>query len=346
MYSELVGEEGICGRFNADQFACLLEHQEYTDQLFVQAEAQLNALSNTKSVVVKWGIYPVRDRATSVEQMCDRAFLAAHSIKGQYAKHFAVYDDNLRNKLLREQAITDSMEKALAEKQFFIYLQPKYTIQDDRLAGAESLVRWNHPEWGLQSPAVFIPLFERNGFITRLDQYVWDKVCAVMQSWKNRGLPPLPVSVNVSRADIYNADLTAVLMGLLQKYELPPASLHLEITESAYTENPRQIIETVSHLRELGFVVEMDFGAVAQGAGRGAKAGQPHQPAIGREQRSRQGQHIAALHIRHIQPLQVDGGTVAGFRHFYGFPVALQAAGSGSEFFREQFQRVAHFDRA
>ena len=82
-----------------------------------------------------------------------------------------------------------------------------------------------------------------------------------MQSWKNRGLPPLPVSVNVSRADIYNADLTAVLMGLLQKYELPPASLHLEITESAYTENPRQIIETVSHLRELGFVVEMDdFG--------------------------------------------------------------------------------------
>ena len=94
-----------------------------------------------------------------------------------------------------------------------------------------------------------------------------------------------------------------------------------------------------------GFVVEMDFGAVAQGAGRGTKAGQPYQPAIGREQRSRQGQHVAALHIRHIQTLQVDGGTVAGFRHFHGFPVALQAAGAGSEFFREQFQRVAHFDR-
>ena len=135
------------------------------------------------------------------------------------------------------------------------------------MSGAEALVRWNHPEWGLQSPAVFIPLFERNGFITRLDQYVWDKGCAVMQSWKNRGLPPLPVSVNVSRADIYNADLTAVLMGLLQKYELPPASLHLEITESAYTENPRQIIETVSHLRELGFVVDSDVTVISEIAG-------------------------------------------------------------------------------
>ncbi|RZT02570.1 EAL domain-containing protein [Cuneatibacter caecimuris] len=261
MYSELVGEEGICGRFNADQFACLLEHQEYTDQLFVQAEAQLNALSNTKSVVVKWGIYPVRDRATSVEQMCDRAFLAAHSIKGQYAKHFAVYDDNLRNKLLREQAITDSMEKALAEKQFFIYLQPKYTIQDDRLAGAESLVRWNHPEWGFMSPAEFIPLFEKNGFITRLDQFVWVETCKVLRRWLDQGYQPIPISVNVSRADVYQADLADILLRLIQKYSLPPSLLHLEITESAYTENPEQIIHTVGNLRELGFIIEMDdFG--------------------------------------------------------------------------------------
>lgn len=261
-YTALTEGRGICSHFHADQFACIIEHNwDYTETMFQDSCSRINLLSQSQNIVMKWGIYRVEDRNVSVERMCDRALLAVRSIKGMYKKFFAYYDDELRSKLLQEQEIVDSMESALAQGQFEIYLQPKYRLKDNRMSGAEALVRWNHPEWGLQSPAVFIPLFERNGFITRLDQYVWDKVCAVMQSWKNRGLPPLPVSVNVSRADIYNADLTAVLMGLLQKYELPPASLHLEITESAYTENPRQIIETVSHLRELGFVVEMDdFG--------------------------------------------------------------------------------------
>lgn len=117
---------------------------------------------------MKWGIYTVEDRGVPVEQMCDRALLAARSIKGQYGKYFAAYDDQLRGKLLREQAIIDNMESALAQGQFQVYLQPKYRIRDSRLAGAEALVRWAHPEWGLQSPAEFIPLFERNGFITKL----------------------------------------------------------------------------------------------------------------------------------------------------------------------------------
>ena len=97
--------------------------------------------------------------------MCDRALLAARSIKGQYGKYFATYDDELRGKLLREQAITEGMEAALAQEQFVVYLQPKYSIKDGGLAGAEALVRWNHPQWGFQHPGEFIPLFERNGFI-------------------------------------------------------------------------------------------------------------------------------------------------------------------------------------
>lgn len=262
MYVKLVGENGICGRFNADQFVCLLERPKtYTDELFVSAEKQLNELSNTKSVVLKWGIYSVIDKTISVEQMCDRAFLAAHSIKGQYGKHFAVYGENLRNKLLREQAITDSMETALKEEQFAIYLQPKYLIKNDELAGAEALVRWNHPQWGFLSPGEFIPLFEKNGFITQLDQFVWEKTCEVLHEWQKMGLPQVPVSVNVSRADVYQADLVENLLKLLEKYELSSEFLHLEITESAYTENPEQIIDTVSCLRDKGFVIEMDdFG--------------------------------------------------------------------------------------
>ncbi|MCQ4635763.1 EAL domain-containing protein [Anaerovorax odorimutans] len=263
MYRKLVGEDGICGRFNADQFACLVERSsDYTDELFVQNESQLNMLSNTKSVVLKWGVYAVKDRTISVEQMCDRAFLASSSIKGQYGKHFAVYDETLRNKLLREQEITDSMEWALSEEQFLVYLQPKYATEGEgRLAGAEALVRWNHPEWGFLSPAEFIPLFEKNGFITKLDQFVWERSCAILRQWIDQGYPRIPISVNVSRADIYQANLADVLVGFIEKYQLSPSLLHLEITESAYTENQEQIIDTLDHLRGLGFIIEMDdFG--------------------------------------------------------------------------------------
>lgn len=263
LFAQRVGNHGFCGRLNADQFICMFEHLcEYTDDLFQEAGNYLNTLTSAKNVVMKWGIYAVKDRTTPVEQMCDRALLAARSIKGQYGKYFAFYDDRLRNKLLREQAITDGMEAALAEHQFFIVLQPKFSISDNRLAGAEALVRWNHPEWGIQPPSEFIPLFEKNGFITRLDQYVWEQACQVLRNWEDRGYPLLPISVNVSRADIYNTDLADFLSALIKKYRVAPSALHLEITESAYTENPSQIIETVTRLRQLGFVIEMDdFGS-------------------------------------------------------------------------------------
>ena len=104
---------------------------------------------------MKWGIYSAADRMLSAEQMCDRALLAARSIKGQYGKYYALYDDKLRSSLLHDQAIADSMEDALSGDQFQIYLQPKYRIIDGALAGAEALVRWEHPEWGVQSPANF-----------------------------------------------------------------------------------------------------------------------------------------------------------------------------------------------
>ena len=262
-YAERLKGIGICGRLNSDQFVCLLKHRDdYTDDMFIEASGLMNGLLDIHNIVMKWGIYNVEDRSVPIEQICDRALLAARSIKGQYGKYFAIYDDTLRNQLLREQAITDSMESALSQNQFLVYLQPKYRIKDEALVGAEALVRWNHPFWGFLSPAEFIPLFEKNGFITKLDQYVWDKACAVLHDWDERGYYPMSVSVNVSRADIYNEDLADTLVTIIKKYDLDPSRLHLEITESAYTENPKQIIDTVTTLRELGFVIEMDdFGS-------------------------------------------------------------------------------------
>lgn len=180
-YAERLKGIGICGRLNSDQFACLLKHRDdYTDDMFIEASILTNGLLDIHNIVMKWGIYNVEDRSVSIEQICDRALLAARSIKGQYGKYFAIYDDTLRNQLLREQAITDSMESALSQNQFLVYLQPKYRIKDEVLVGAEALVRWNHPVWGFLSPAEFIPLFEKNGFITRLDRFVWEKACAVL----------------------------------------------------------------------------------------------------------------------------------------------------------------------
>lgn len=263
IYREKLGNRGICGRLNADQFACfLLRGVTYDNELFEDLAEKINNLMEVKNIFIKWGIYYIEDNSLSVEMMCDRAILAACSIKGQYGKYFALYDDKLRNQMLKNQTITDSMEEALATKQFQVYLQPKYTIENQSLDSVEALVRWIHPRLGFQSPADFIPLFEQNGFITKLDQYMWEEVCSMMHRWDQKGYKPLAVSVNVSRADIYNADIVDYLYDLVTKYNLSPSRLHLEITESAYTENSIQIIDTVNRLKKLGFIIEMDdFGS-------------------------------------------------------------------------------------
>ena len=261
-----VGEKGFCGRFTADRFLYLVtREQEQQDRANFGHKIDLldeDVAATFKGITMRWGVYEITDRSVPVEQMCDRALLAMDSIKGRYNEFFAVYDDALRGRLLREKAITDAMEPALEQEQFVVYYQPKYSLKNNSLAGAEALVRWIHPEWGFMSPGEFIPLFESNGFILKLDEYVWEKVCAQLQAWKKAGLPIRPVSVNVSRADMYQASLADELETLTKRYDLDPAYLHLEITESCYSENPAQIITTVEELRRRGFIVEMDdFGS-------------------------------------------------------------------------------------
>ena len=137
----------------------------------------------------------------------------------------------------------------------------KYNIRNDKIAGAEALVRWQHPEKGLIYPKDFIPLFERNGFINKLDCYVWEQAARQMRFWADAGVEVVPISVNVSRMDLYKPDLADTLDAIVKKYGVEPRNLHLEITESAYTDSPKQIIGAVTALRERGFVIEMDdFG--------------------------------------------------------------------------------------
>ena len=263
IFRKRVSENSICCRYNADRFLALTDKTSEIKgrESFANAR-QTNRSALSGNLSVKLGIYEIKDRSIPVELMCDRAVWVVDTIKGIYNQYIAVYDDKIRGIRLREQAIADAMETALAEKQFAVYFQPKHSLGDDSMVGAEALVRWVHPEWGFMSPGEFIPLFEKNGFIRRLDEYVWESVCEKLHEWKTKGYSIVPVSVNVSRADIFQSDLIETFCGLIEKYEIEPSLLHLEITESAYTDNPEQIINTVEELRNKGFIIEMDdFGS-------------------------------------------------------------------------------------
>lgn len=160
-----------------------------------------------KGIQIKCGVYHVENRQISISDMCDRARLAAATIKHQYSTHYALYDDSLLTHALREHQLANCMEEALEQKQFKVFLQPKHNTDSKAVAGAEALVRWNHPELGFISPGEFIPLFERNGFITRLDEYMLREVCEILKSWIADGMRPVPISVNISRADFMLDDL-------------------------------------------------------------------------------------------------------------------------------------------
>lgn len=258
-----VSADAVCCRYNADRFLCLIEKEiERKGRESFISGRKTNRSELAENLTVKLGIYEITDRSVPVDLMCDRAIWVVDTIKGIYDRYVAVYDGKIRDSLLHEQAITDAMETALTEKQFTVYFQPKHILKDERMVGAEALVRWIHPQWGFMPPCDFIPLFEKNGFIRRLDEYVWESVCEKLHEWQEKGYDVVPVSVNVSRADIYRSRLVEIFCGLIEKYDIDPSLLHLEITESAYTENPEQIISTVEELREKGFVIEMDdFGS-------------------------------------------------------------------------------------
>lgn len=259
---ELLGGD-LCARIRGDVFAFFVEHGEQDFEAALNRQAMEGYTDSPVSkLIIKHGIYENIDHSLPVSVMCDRALLALRRIKNQYGKYIARYDDSLRLALLREQQILDSMEPALASHQFHVYFQPKHEICSGTITGAEALVRWMHPQFGFMSPGEFIPLFERNGFISRLDAYVWNETCRVLRDWKERGLPLIPISVNLSRSDFNVPDLAEQVCNIADSHGVDHELLHLEITESAYTDNPQQIINTIHKLRDMGFKIEMDdFGS-------------------------------------------------------------------------------------
>lgn len=253
---------GIVCRRNSDTFLAYCPHLDDYDAFINSISVKLgNDSENT--VRLRMGVYPDVDKSVEIERRFDRAKLACDTIRNSFNRKTAVYDKQMYEKEMYEVQLIESFPKAIKEEQFVVYYQPKFNIQGERpvLASAEALVRWTHPELGMISPGDFIPLFETNGLILHLDRYVWTMVARQLRAWKDRYGFTIPVSVNVSRVDMFDPELLESFRQLLNEYELTTSEFLLEITESAYTQDSNQIITKVSELRDMGFKIEMDdFG--------------------------------------------------------------------------------------
>jgi len=251
------------GRIAADVFCvCIPFDRQKIEQYSQKACEELTAYNREYRIEPSFGIYAIRDAGENVQAMYDCAMLAAKDCKGKYLAVLSYYQPEMSTNALQEQRIINEMQNALETEQFEVYLQPKYDLKTERPYGAEALIRWKHPEKGMLLPRQFIPVFERNGFIGKVDFYMWEKVCALLRHWLDEGRKPEPISVNISRVNMYNPKLLELLLGLTRKYRIPPSLLPLELTESAYMQNPEVMQATVKSLQQAGFSVMMDdFGS-------------------------------------------------------------------------------------
>ena len=258
----LSASSDICGRLDADRFALLMPKKNFGEELFlIESLKSLNLLDDSGySVICQMGVYAIEERNILVSVMCDRAFLALETIKKDISKRIAYYDDNLRNAVLLEQEIINAIPSALKNNEIQVFLQPQVD-HNGTVLGAEALMRWFSKDRGNISTKDFIKTLENNGMIAIVDQYIWEVACRQLAKWKQSGHENLYISVNISPKDLYLIDICQVFSALIEKYEVQPKNLKLEITETAVMLDAERQSELIDKLRSKGFNVEMDdFG--------------------------------------------------------------------------------------
>ena len=253
---------GIAGRFEADRFDIYCPQRDDYHAMFTRLQSKLDDLSPNTSIQLRMGVMPWQANLEPVV-LFDRARVACSMARGSYKEHLIVFDEEAREKELREQLLLNDLRRALDAYEFEVYYQPKFDIQSEppKLVGAEALVRWVHPELGIIPPDDFVPLFETNGQIGAVDKYVWEEVARQIARWRGEYGITIPVSVNLSRVDVFDPMLENTLDDILLQNSLDCSDLKLEVTESAYTENADEVIRVVEGLRNKGYEVGMDdFG--------------------------------------------------------------------------------------
>lgn len=222
----------------------------------------LEQLRATQKIYFSVGIYRVKDRREDVSQMYNLSGVAMNNISDDSEERIRWFTDEMYEQQLWIRKVEDDMESALDNKEFKVYLQPKYSTKEEKLSGAEALVRWIHPIEGFIPPFKFIPIFESNGFILKLDDYMIREVARQQAEWLSQGKEIVPISVNVSRIHFTREDLARHICRIIDEYNVPHNKIELELTESAFFDDKQILLNTVKELREYGFAVSMDdFGA-------------------------------------------------------------------------------------
>ncbi|MBP5273565.1 MAG: EAL domain-containing protein [Abditibacteriota bacterium] len=256
---------GIVCRNEADRFFIYCPHRSDHASVLEKLSAGVNGADEDGiRVHLRMGVYSEADKSLDIERRFDRAKMAAESVKGSITNAVGIYDHSMYEAEHLAQRLIGDFPAAVREKQFMAYFQPKFNVAGDRpeLCSAEALARWKHPDMGLISPGLFIPVFEQNGLVQALDHFIWKEAAAEVRRLRDALGVRLPVSVNVSRIDLEDPALIGRLTDILGENGLEPGDLILEITESVYSEDPEQIVKAAASLRRLGFCFEMDdFGS-------------------------------------------------------------------------------------
>ncbi len=261
-------ENELYARISSDNFALLLEdtgtEKELTERikaLFGQIVEYREDEFSAGSLNFSCGVYRIEGKM-DINVVRANANLARTESKKSVLDDIVYYDETMKNRRVEEKELEYEAEDALEKKEFLVYFQPKYDVDSERIIGAEALVRWNHPVRGMLSPGLFVPVFEANGFITRVDLYVLERVCELIEAWIEAGIPPICISVNLSRVHLHERDLVSRLKEVVQRHNIPSEYIEFELTESAFYEETESLLRVMAEIKAAGFRLSMDdFGS-------------------------------------------------------------------------------------
>lgn len=256
---ETAPKDCIFGRQGGDVFHLCVYYDDFGDivSLIENLREEICKFDINLKLYPHFGICLCNNRDTSIHILCDRAGIALKQIKGNILATYAVYDDKLEERIIKQKFVEFQKEAAMLSRQFFVQMQPKTNMLTDKIVGAEALVRWRHPDRGIIRPDEFIPVFEKDGYILNLDEFVWEESCRYVAKWRKKGID-IPVSVNVSRMHIFDDAFIKKLDVLTEKYNIPRHLLELEFTESAMLDDVKELYDIMENLSEMGFPLVMD----------------------------------------------------------------------------------------
>ncbi|AWH78602.1 bifunctional diguanylate cyclase/phosphodiesterase [Clostridioides difficile] len=261
---EELTEGEVYARLSSDYFAIFCDYKNGRNKIIRKLDSIRNNIESNLSIVFEIslcvGIYFVEEGEVDIQKAVNKANMARSVAKGKNI-NYAIYNEDVRNKLSEESMILDDIKIALVKNQFEVYYQPKFSLVNGEMIGSEALIRWNHPEHGFISPAVFIPIAEKSKLILKIGRFVFERVCTDLSEWKKQGKKIVPVSVNLSRVELYQPDIVKFINKTIQMYNLSSDLIEIEITETVAINELNILKNILNELRKYGFSISMDdFG--------------------------------------------------------------------------------------